>query len=166
MVASECTKWYSYLMKFSVSAQVDASPRQIWELFMDVERWPRLTKSILDVKRSRAGALVVGEIVTIAQPRLPQSEWRVTHVELHQRFTWENVTRGVTSIGEHLIAPLFDASTITLSLEQTGRFLWLTDLLAGRLVKRYLSMELDGFRFGAEEAAARHRTSGVSAPCT
>jgi uncharacterized membrane protein len=140
-------------MDYFLSTEVKASPVQIWDLLVDVERWPLLTKSMTEVKRSDSGPLIVGSEATVKQPRLPRSVWRVTCVIPYQRFTWQATTGGVTSIGDHVIESTANGSHVTLTLNQHGQLVWLTDLLFGSRAKEYLAMELDGFRRGAEALA-------------
>jgi hypothetical protein len=80
-----------------------------------VERWPELTKSVLEARRADRGPLRVGSEAIIKQPRLPRARWRVTELDPGHSFTWENTAR---------------------------------------LSRRYLSMEIDGFRRTAASVRA------------
>ncbi len=136
------------------TTQVDAPADDVWRLFVDVERWPELTESMREVSRIDSGPLRVGSEALIKQPGLARARWKVTELEPGRSFTWETATAGVTSVGAHLVEPGEGGSTITLSLRQTGPMARLVGRLLGSRINRYLSMELEGFRRGAESAQA------------
>jgi hypothetical protein len=62
----------------------------------------------------------------------------------------------VTTAGDHLVEADGQRAVITLTLRQHGPLARLTDAVTGRLARTYLSMELEGFRRGAESARDRH----------
>ncbi|MFZ0376782.1 MAG: hypothetical protein WCD11_21445 [Solirubrobacteraceae bacterium] len=76
----------------------------------------------------------------------------MTELDPGRSFTWETAAIGVASVGEHLVEPGEGRSTITLSLRQTGPVARLVGWLLGSRINRYLSMELEGFRRGAESS--------------
>ena len=82
-----------------MTTTADASPEQVWALFIDVERWPELTKSISAARRVNEGPLRVGSEAIIEQPRLPKACWRVTELEPGHSFTWQTSARGLTTVG-------------------------------------------------------------------
>lgn len=43
-------------MEFSKSVDISASPRRVWEVMADVERWAEWTDSVRSVKRVAQGA--------------------------------------------------------------------------------------------------------------
>jgi uncharacterized membrane protein len=132
------------------TTQVDAPTDDVWRLFVDVERWPELTESIREVSRIDSGPLRVGSEALVKQPGLARARWKVTELEPGRSFTWEAAAGGVTSVGAHVVEPGEGGSTITLSLRQTGPMSRLVGWLLGSRINRYLSMELEGFRRGAE----------------
>lgn len=137
-------------MEHRVTIAVDAPPERVWRLFLDVERWPEMTKSIREVRRMDGGPLHVGSEAIIEQPRLPRARWRVTELEPGRSFTWETTTGGVTTTGGHIVEPNGQGSTITLTLRLHGPFARLVYAFVGHLSRRYLSMEMEGFRRAAE----------------
>jgi uncharacterized membrane protein len=137
-------------MEHRVTTAVDAPPEQVWRLLVDVERWPEMTKSIREVRRVDGGPLQVGSEAIIEQPRLPRACWRVTELEPGRSFTWETTTGGVTTTGGHIVEPNGQGATITLTLRLHGPFARLVYAFVGRLSRRYLSMEMEGFRRAAE----------------
>jgi uncharacterized membrane protein len=137
-------------MERLITTQVDAPADDVWRLFVDVERWPQLTDSMREVSRIDSGPLKVGSEALIKQPGLARARWKVTELDPGRSFTWETAAVGVTSVGGHLVEPGEGGSTITLSLRQTGPLARLVGWLLGSRINRYLSMELEGFRRGAE----------------
>lgn len=133
-----------------MTTAADASPEQVWALFVDVERWPELTKSISAARRVDEGPLHVGSEAIIDQPRLPKACWRVTELEPGRSFIWETSTRGVTTVGGHIVDPDGHGSRITLTLRMHGPLARPVYALTNRLSRRYLTMEMEGFRRTAE----------------
>jgi uncharacterized membrane protein len=141
-------------MELNVTAHAAASPEDIWDLFVDVEHWPELTESITSVQRVDSGPLKLGSEAVIKQPRLQQARWKVTAIDPGRSFTWETHAPGVTPVGGHTVEPNDTGSTITLSLRQTGPLAGIVGWLVGARARRYLSMELEGFRAGARSRRA------------
>jgi uncharacterized membrane protein len=137
-------------MEHRVTTTVNAPPAEVWRLFVDMERWPEITKSMREVRRTDSGPLRVGSEAIVRQPGLPRARWRVTELEPGRSFTWETTATGVTTAGEHIVAESGQGSTITLTLRQHGPLTRLVHVLAGRRAQRYLSMEMEGFRRTAE----------------
>jgi len=137
-------------MEYHVTTTVDAPPEQVWRLFVDLERWPEMTKSQREVRRVDSGPLRVGSEAIVKQPRLPRARWRVTELEPGRSFTWETANGGVTTAGSHIVEANGQGSKITLTLRLHGPFARLVSAFMGRLSRRYLSMEMEGFRRTAE----------------
>jgi uncharacterized membrane protein len=135
-----------------MTTAVDATPDDVWRLFVDVERWPEMTKSVRNVRRLDDGPLRAGSEAIVKQPRLPRARWRVTDLDPGRSFTWETSTGGVTTVGIHSVEADGAAAKVTLSICQRGRLVGVVDAIAGRLARRYLAMELEGFRRTAESA--------------
>ena len=137
-------------MEHRVTTAVNAPPEQVWPLFVDVERWPEMTKSIREVRRVDSGPLQVGSEAIVRQPRLFPARWRVTELEPGHSFTWEATTGGVTTVGGHIVDADGQGSKITLTIRLRGPFARLAYAFWGGLSRRYLSMEMEGFRRTAE----------------
>jgi len=137
-------------MEHRVTTTVDAPPEQVWPLFVDLERWPEMTKSIREVRRVDKGPFQVGSEAIIKQPRLLPARWRVTELEPGHSFIWETTTGAVTSVGAHIVDADGQGSKITLTLRMHGPFARLAYAFLGGLSRRYLLMEMEGFRRTAE----------------
>jgi hypothetical protein len=98
-------------MEQRTSIDVAASPDRVWEVLVDVERWPEWTDSVSSVRPLDAGPLAVGSRVEISQPRIPTGTYTVTALELGSAFTWEQRQPGSTVSAHHECAPLPDGGT-------------------------------------------------------
>jgi uncharacterized membrane protein len=139
-------------MEHHVTTAADASPEQVWALFVDVERWAKMTKSISAARRVDKGPLRIGSEAIIEQPRLPRVRWRVTELEPGHSFTWKTSAPGITTVGGHIVDANGQGSRITLTLRMHGPLAPLLYALTSRLSRRYLTMEMEGFRRAAESA--------------
>lgn len=137
-------------MEHRIAAAVDAHPQDVWNLFVDVERWPTMTKSIEKVRRIDSGPVRVGSEAIVKQPRLPRARWKVTELVPGHTFVWETTSSGVTTSGGHVVEPYGNGAMITLILRERGPLAWLVGGLLRRMTRRYLAMELEGFRRTAE----------------
>lgn len=138
-----------------MTADVNAGPEVVWALFVNVERWPELTASMRKVRRLDQGQLNVGSVAMVDQPHLPTARWRVTQLEPGRSFFWETTAPGVTTIGGHVVEANGEGSIVTLALKQTGPLAGLLGAMLGSRIRQDLSMELDGFRRGAEARVAQ-----------
>jgi uncharacterized membrane protein len=137
-------------MEHRVTTTVGAPPEELWRLFTDLERWPELTRSMREVHRLDSGPLHVGSEADVRQPGLPKSRWRVTDLDPGRSFTWETSAPGVTTSADHIVRADGQGSEITIALRQHGPLAALTVALTRRRVRRYVSMEAEGFRRAAE----------------
>jgi hypothetical protein len=76
-------------MEARTSIDVAASPDRVWEVLVDVERWPEWTDSVSNVRPLDPGPLAVGSRVEVSQPRIPTGMYTVTALEPGSAFTWE-----------------------------------------------------------------------------
>lgn len=136
------------------TVEVDASAETVFDIYSDVERWPRWTASMTSVRRLDSGPLAVGSRALVRQPRLPPTEWVVTDLTPGRSFTWESRRPGVRSVGRHLITPESDRCSVTAELEHRGPLAAVAGLVTGRLARRYLDWETAGLKQWCEQSAA------------
>jgi len=134
----------------SITTAVDTPPEVVWGLLADVERWPTMIESYESVRRLDSGPLRVGSEAIVKQPRLPRARWTVTQLQPGRSFAWETASPGIATAGGHLVEPHDQGAMITLTLRQHGPLARIAQLLLGRRIRRYLSMEMEGFRRTAE----------------
>ena len=116
---------------------VAASPERVWEVLVDVERWPEWADSVSRVRLLQAGPLAVGSQVEVSQPRIPTGTYTVTALQPGSAFTWEQRQPGSTVSAHHECIAVGGL---------VGR-------LYRRLTARYLAMEAAGLKARAEGAA-------------
>lgn len=136
-------------MRYTKSVHIDAPLAHVWEVLVDVSRWPEWTRSVRRVRRLDDGPLAVGSRTWLKQPRLPGTVWQVTElVELAERreFTWQARGGGVTTIGGHRLVATDDGVRATFTIDQTGLLAPVVALLAARLTRAYVDMEARGLR--------------------
>jgi uncharacterized membrane protein len=137
-------------MEYRVTTTAAAPTDAVWRLFIDFERWPQLTASVLEVRRTDSGPVQVGSEAIVRQPGLVRARWRVTEIDPGRSFTWETKVAGVTAVGGHLVEPDGDRAVITLTLRQHGPLAPLMSALTSRMTKKNIALELEGFRRTAE----------------
>jgi uncharacterized protein YndB with AHSA1/START domain len=138
-------------MEYQTSVFIAAPTERVWEILIDVERWPEWTASMSRVERLDEGELRVGSPVRVKQPRLPPSSWTVTDLDPGRSFTWMSRSGGVTSEGVHGVEPSGNGSRATLAFRQTGLLARLIGLVGGGLIRRYVEMELTGLKRRSED---------------
>ena len=138
-------------MEQGISIDVAASPDRVWEVLVDVERWPEWTDSVSSVRPLDPGPLTVGSRVEVSQPRIPTGTYTVTALEPGSAFTWEQRQPGSTVSAHHECAPLPDGGTrVELSVAMGGVVGGFVGRLYRRLTARYLAMEANGLKARAE----------------
>lgn len=137
---------YTYEDRVMVHAPAEA----VWDLLIDVERWPSWTASVRAVSLLGPAPLGVGSRVRIRQPRLPAATWTVERLSPGRSFCWASKGTGVRTMADHRVEPLREGCNVTLELRQLGALAGLAHLLFGRLVQRYVRMEAQGLKRRAE----------------
>lgn len=141
-------------MDYVFSQEVSASPAQLWRRLIDIENWPRISESVLQVERLDTGAFGVGSRARVTQPKQRPTVWTVTELIDERSFTWEASTSGLRMIAGHELRPSGAGTTLTLSFALTGPLRRVAALLAGSRITRYVQMELAGLTHAAEQDAA------------
>jgi uncharacterized membrane protein len=138
-------------MEQRIAIDVAAPPRRVWDVLVDVERWPDWTESVTSVRPLDAGPLAVGSRFELSQPRLPTGTYTVTALEAGKDFTWEQRQPGSTVSAHHECTPLPDGGTrVELKVVMTGAFGGIVGRLYRKLTERYLAMEAAGLKARAE----------------
>jgi uncharacterized membrane protein len=139
-------------MTYRNAVEIDATPDQVWQVLMDVERWPEWTASVTSVTRLEPGMFRTGSSVRLKQPRLPEAVWKVSSLTPQEAFTWTSRGNGVTTVARHVIAALPGGRTRAEShLQQTGPLGWFARLFYSKLTKSYLEQESQGLKKRCEQ---------------
>lgn len=126
---------------FRTTRQVDAPPERVWEVMIDVARWPEWTPTVTSVEPLDGGPLAVGSRVRIRQPRLATATWVVTEVAPGHRFTWEATAPGIRSVATHEVVAEGYGSRVSLAVTQHGPMGAVAALVWRRLTQRYVDLE-------------------------
>ena len=141
-------------MELGTTIDVAASPDRVWDVLVDVERWPEWTDSVSSVRLLGPGPLAVGSRVEISQPRIPTGTYTVTALVPGSAFTWEQRQPGSTVTARHVCAPLPDGGTrVELSVGMSGLVGGVVGRLYRRITERYLALEAAGLKARAEGTA-------------
>ncbi len=114
-------------MKLEHAISINAPPNVVWDVAVDVERWPEWTPSVTSVKRIDQGPFEMGSVALIKQPGLPAAEWTVTALTRGEQFTWESRRPGLRMIGSHGITATDGGAQSRLRIDMFGvvaRLLW------------------------------------------
>jgi hypothetical protein len=135
-------------MRIETSIDIAASSATIWDVMIDVTRWPDWTPTVTSVELLDSGPLRVGTRVRIRQPKLPVAVWTVSALEAGRGFTWTSVTPGLTSVADHRIDArgTSTVSRVTLSVDWRGWMTPLIRLIFGTLSRRYVRTEAESLK--------------------
>jgi uncharacterized protein YndB with AHSA1/START domain len=143
------------------SIEIDAPPSTVWDVFVDVERWPEWTASVDRLVALDGPGIEVGKRFEIDQPRMPTLVWQVTEVEPGRSWTWVQRSPGGTTLASHVIEAVGDDRTLVRQrIDQRGPVGVTVGLLMRRLTRRYLELEAQGLKARSEE---RHRADAAPA---
>ena len=152
-----CTIWY---MITDSSVEIDAPAAIVWDVFVDLERWPEWTTSVERIVPIEGRAIEIGKRFGIKQPRMPNLVWEVTAVEPGVSWTWRQRSPGGTTLATHEVAPQADDRTLVRQrIDQRGPVGVTVGVLMRRLTKRYLDLEARGLKARSEERRGRDVSS-------
>lgn len=141
-------------MEARTSIDVAAPPDRVWDVLVDVERWPEWTDSVSNVRCLDPGPLAVGSRAEISQPRIPTGTYTVTALDPGRSFTWEQRQPGSKVSAHHECTPLPDGgSRVELRVVMSGALGGVVGRLYRKLTERYLGMEAAGLKARAEGTA-------------
>lgn len=139
---------------------IHAPVERVWDLTVDLERWPELTPTMTSVERLDDGPLRVGSTARVVQPKQRPAVWTVTELVPHQRFVWQAKVMGVTMRAVHDLSPQDDGCRNLLAVELSGFGSGLLARLVGTKIREAITTENQGFRSAAEAAV----TGGYGRP--
>ena len=136
------------MSSFRYRAEIFAAPDHVWDVLIDVERWPQWTPTVTRVARLDADPLVVGSRTKLWQPKLMPAVWKVTARDDQARiFVWEASRPGIRVIARHHVelGP-GGSSLLTLELAYRGLVGWLMGVQLKNLNWDYLTKEAKGLK--------------------
>jgi len=129
---------------------IDADVEKVWDLTIDVERWPDTTPTITEVTLLDPGPVAVGTRARIVQPRQRPRVWTVGRLEPNAAFEWSTEVGPLTMTGGHRLTPTEHGTVNLLTVELTGRGATLAGRLLGRQLAKAIATENQGFKTAAE----------------
>lgn len=135
---------------FQTTVRIDAPPQRVWDVLVDVARWPEWTESVTEAVLVQGSQLQLGAVVAIRQPKLKRALWTVTGMAPGREFTWETQSPGLYLHAVHTILPESGGCSVTLHLTYSGLLGPLVGWLAGDMTRRYLALEAEGLKRRAE----------------
>jgi len=142
---------------YEITVDIDATPERVWDVMMDVEKWPEWTQSMTSLARLDSGELREGSRVRIKQPRLAPTTMTVTHLERDKTFTWEAHAPGLVATAVHTIIRRGNHSTVVLKLSFDGLIGGLLGRAMKNLNERYIAYEAAGLKKRSENPPATAR---------
>lgn len=138
-------------ISFGICVDIAARPERVWEVIIDIERWPDWNPSMKRIRRLDKGPLALGSRAFVRQPDVLPAVWKVTALEPNRTFTWTTSIPGLLSVvAIHSIEAIEQGSRVTLELN-FGRVLWSHD--GGR--HKGAEQPLSGIRSSGPEAQER-----------
>lgn len=131
---------------------IAAPPERVWDVLVDIERWPERIPTVDSVERLDDGPLALGSRTRLVQPKLPPGVWTVTEMSDGSSYTWESKSSGVTVVASHDVEPHADGSRLTLAITVSGAMAGIGWLMSKSLTKRYVETEAASIKAAAENA--------------
>jgi uncharacterized protein YndB with AHSA1/START domain len=142
------------------SVEISAPAATVWEVFVDVERWPQWTASVERLVALDSPGLEVGRRFEIKQPKMPKLVWEVTEVVPGVSWTWRQRSPGGTTFASHEVEVLdADRTLVRQRIDQRGPVGVATGVLMRRMTRRYLELEGQGLKACSEQ---RHRDASTA----
>ena len=136
--------------RFQHAIAISAPTERVWEILVDVERWPARIPTVDRAERLDDGPLAVGAKTRLAQPKLPEAVWTVTELTAGTAFSWASTSPGVRITASHAVEPTPEGSHLTLTVYLAG---WLAPvgwLMTRSLTQRYVETEAASIKAAAE----------------
>ncbi len=141
---------------FRATEIIPAPPERIWPVLAHVEHWPRWLPTMAVVVALDSPTLAIGSRYRITQPKLRPAVWTVTALEAPHQFTWVTASRGLHVTAHHRLEPMGESGCrISLEIVFRGWLAPVAALLAGRLTRDYLGVEVSALRRQFEIVSGR-----------
>ena len=140
------TRAYRAPADFKIVVDINAPPDRVFEMMVDVERWPEWNSAVTSVRRMDEGPFATGSKAQVWQPKLWPAVWQVTEIDKPRCFIWITRSPGVEIEGGHWVEADGAASRVTLTLRFSGLLGRLASRIYGKLSQRYIATEAEDLR--------------------
>lgn len=135
---------------------INASPAAIWQVLVDVERWPTWTSTVTEVQPITRDGFRVGAKYRVTQPKLRPGIYEVTERVPHQAFTWVQKAPGATMIADHRLTAFDGSGTeVELSFATQGLFGAILGKMYAKTIADYVRTEARSLKSHCETLAAK-----------
>ena len=153
-------------MTVTNTIHITASPQTVWDVTIDVERWPQWTPTVTSVAILTDKPLRLGSIARIKQPMQKTADWVVTDFINERLFAWETRRAGLHMKGIHEMAADGAGTINTLRVEAHGILAILLWPVLRLAMRKSLADENRGLKIRCERSAGQSALSTRSNPDT
>ena len=141
-------------MHIAYTVHIDAPPEKVWDVVVDVERWPEFAGQFKRIERKESGPLAMGSSARVTPNGFFGAVWNVTRLEPGRSFYWESdMLPGVRLGGDHIVEPDGSGAKVTNSLDSSGPLAPLLALALGRIFRNNVRLESEGLKSRCERQA-------------
>ena len=141
------------MLSVAHTVHIDAPPAKVWEVMVDVERWPSFAPQLRSIERREAGPLRLGSSARVTPNGFFGSDWVVTEYTEGRSFAWKaNIAPGLHLVAGHVIEPEDRGTRLTLSLQSSGPLATLLSPILGVIFRRNTRQEGEGMKAYCEGA--------------
>lgn len=140
-------------MRFEKSIEINAPQERVWDVLSAIEAWPERIETVDRVELLTPAPLAEGSRVRLRQPKLPEGTWEITVWDAPSYFEWTQKEGGTTIVAGHRVEALGPArARLTLTINMRGLLIPIIGRFYGDLTNRYMDLEAEGMKRGAESA--------------
>ncbi len=147
-------------MRLEHTTHIAAPVARVWDLTLDVERWPDTSPTMTSIERLDDGPLRPGSTARVRQPGQRARVWTVETVDPQRCFAWATRAFGCRLVGTHTMEPADDGTTSTLAIDLEGAAAGLVGRLLAPAVRTSLAKENAGFASAASRAVGTTPAAG------
>jgi hypothetical protein len=126
---------------------INARVETIWATWEDIANWKTWSPTMSESEPLDDAIFGIGKRARLNVRGGGSGIWMVTLVEPGRRFVWENDSRGVHSLADHIVAPSPDGgSDVTTKFKATGLMATLLGFYIGKVARDNLRDEAAGFK--------------------
>ena len=126
---------------------INAPTEKVWAAWEDIANWSTWSPTMSLSKPLDDAPFGIGKQARLNVRGGGAGIWTVTVLEPGRRFVWENDSRGVHSLADHIVAPSPNGgSDVTTKFEASGLMATLLGFYIGKVARDNLHDEAAGFK--------------------
>lgn len=139
-------------MHVEESVEISASPARVWDVTLDLARWPEWNPTVTAVEVLDPGPVRVGTRARLTQPGNRPAIWTVTRIEDGRLFGWETRALGMVVTARHDLQPIGSGTRVTLAIDIAGPMTALLGWIVVRVSRKFLPQEAAALTRESERA--------------